>query len=280
MVQDVVTDRLQCSWIVTCSMTVLDQGFVFDTVKNVTFVITLLSWYLLCVILRPLLCLFCDFYYCHLQCETDRVQICAQSFIHVLFDMISFIVASHLLCPHVIDIIFLWISLFGSQALQCSVGRRWPLLIFLIVTASDSWWLVIMDSALPAGFIHSKPSSPQWLQYNLRAVQYTDDCIVLNIKMSQNIIPFANREIPYSRSGVDRVMQLKVVWRQAITEWAWEGTKKMERSGTEERKGTFDEDRRRCIKEKEEKKGEGRLMETESGSLPFQFSLAVTLAGD
>ncbi len=54
----------------------------------------------------------------------------------------------------------------------------------------------------------------------------------------------------------------------------------MERSGTEVGKGTTDEDRRRCVKEKEEKKGGGRLMETESGSLPFQFSLAVILAGD
>lgn len=52
----------------------------------------------------------------------------------------------------------------------------------------------------------------------------------------------------------------------------------MERSGIEVGKGTTDEDRGRCIKEKGENKGGGRLMETESGSLPLQFSLAVILA--
>lgn len=43
---------------------------------------------------------------------------------------------------------------------------------------------------------------------------------------------------------------------------------------------TTDEDRGRCIKEKGKNKGGGRLMETESGSLPLQFSVAVILAGD
>lgn len=40
----------------------------------------------------------------------------------------------------------------------------------------------------------------------------------------------------------------------------------MERSGSEVGKGKIDEDRGRCVKEKEEKKGRGRLMETESVS--------------
>lgn len=65
-----------------------------------------------------------------------------------------------------------------------------------------------------------------------------------------------------------------------MTKWAWKGTKKNNRSGTEVGKGPTDEDRGRCIKEKEEKRGGVRLMETESGSLPFQFSLAVILASD
>ena len=39
-----------------------------------------------------------------------------------------------------------------------------------------------------------------------------------------------------------------------MTKWAWEETKKMERSGTEVGKGATDEDRGRGIKEKEEKK--------------------------
>lgn len=41
----------------------------------------------------------------------------------------------------------------------------------------------------------------------------------------------------------------------------------MKRSGSEVGKnGTTDEDRGRCVEEKEEKKGRGRLMETESVS--------------
>lgn len=60
-----------------------------------------------------------------------------------------------------------------------------------------------------------------------------------------------------------------------MTKWAWEETKKRDRSGTEVGKGATDEDRGRGIK-----RGGGRLMETESGSLSYQFSLAVILAGD
>lgn len=75
------------------------------------------------------------------------------------------------------------------------------------------------------------------------------------------------------------MLWLKVQLRQEMTKCEWEGIKKIERCGIEVGKGTTDEDRGRCIKEKDEKKGE-RLMETKSGSLPFQFSLAVILAGD
>lgn len=65
-----------------------------------------------------------------------------------------------------------------------------------------------------------------------------------------------------------------------MEKWAWVGTKKVERGEIEVGKGTTDEDRVRCIKEKDGKKGRGRLMGTESGSLPFQFSRTVILAGD
>lgn len=44
--------------------------------------------------------------------------------------------------------------------------------------------------------------------------------------------------------------------------------------------GAPDEDRVRCTEEIDGYKGRGRLMETESGYLPFQFSRAVIPAGD
>lgn len=60
----------------------------------------------------------------------------------------------------------------------------------------------------------------------------------------------------------------------------WERSKKMERNWTEAGKGKINENRRRCAKEKRGEKGGGRLMETESVYLPFQFSRAVILTSD